>query len=704
MADTSNKRIEIHPKDNRLIRFIVVCAAGILFNMIGSWLVYLFKLPIFLDTIGTIVVSVISGYLPGILVGLITNIWKMMLDPSSIYYAFINVLVAVIAYQFASRGLLRKIYGIVGFVVLVAIISGCHETLLSWVRGDFVAAESSVMGCFTDNFLLDLLDKTVTIVILLIIMILVPKKTQKWLLTEGWQQTPLTKEEKKAVKKGHIRGHSLRTKILILLISACVTIGATAMVISVILFRDATVEEHIKLAEGTASLVASQIDGDRVNEFLKLGDESPAYKRTEEILYSIRDSTPDITFVYVYQIKPDGVHVVFDLDTEVVEGNTPGTVLEFEEGFMDLVPSLLKGEKIDPIITKDLYGWLITSYIPVYDSNGECVCYAAADISMGVVWMKWAGFLIKLLSLFLGFFILVVAVGLWTSEYNIILPVNTMAYSASAFAYDSEESLEKNVEQIKNLNIHTGDEIENMYQAFSKTTEDSVHYMSDLQSKNETITHMQDSLIMVLADMVESRDENTGDHVRKTAAYTRIIMDKLREMGIYSDQLTDQFIFDVERSAPLHDIGKIAISDTILNKPGKLTDEEFEIMKSHTIAGADVINQTIESLPESGYLEEAKNIAHYHHEKWNGKGYPEGLSGEDIPLSARIMAVADVFDALVSERCYKKAFPFEKAMEIIREDAGTHFDPNVAEAFIQSADKVRVVMEQFSEYIPNKKK
>ena len=305
--------------------------------------------------------------------------------------------------------------------------------------------------------------------------------------------------------------------------------------------------------------------------------------------------------------------------------------------------------------------------------------------------------MMKLVSLFLGFFIFVIALGLWLSEYNIILPVNTMAVSASAFAYDSEEALEENVERIKRLQIHTGDEIENMYQAFYKTTENSVEYLNELHTKTETIAEMQNALIMVLADMVENRDENTGDHVRKTAAYTRIIMDKLLEMNCYVDQLTPQFIYDVEHSAPLHDVGKIQVSDTILNKPGKLTDEEFAIMKTHTTAGAEILDQVIEKVPESGYLTEAKNLAEFHHEKWNGKGYPHGLKGEDIPLSARIMAVADVFDALVSERIYKKAFPFEKAMNIIKEDAGTHFDPNVAEAFIQSADRVREVMDYFNE-------
>ena len=161
------------------------------------------------------------------------------------------------------------------------------------------------------------------------------------------------------------------------------------------------------------------------------------------------------------------------------------------------------------------------------------------------------------------------------------------------------------------------------------------------------------------------------------------------------DVLTDEYIDSVIKSAPLHDIGKIRISDSILNKPGKLTDEEFEIMKQHTTYGAQVIEQCISTLPGSNFLGEAKNIAKYHHEKWNGKGYPEGLSGEDIPLSARIMAVADVFDALISKRVYKDAFSFDKAMEIIKEDSGTHFDPKVAEAFLAASAQVRETARRF---------
>ena len=164
--------------------------------------------------------------------------------------------------------------------------------------------------------------------------------------------------------------------------------------------------------------------------------------------------------------------------------------------------------------------------------------------------------------------------------------------------------------------------------------------------------------------------------------------------ALYADRLTDAFMEDVVNSAPLHDIGKIHVPDAILNKPGKLTDEEFHRMQEHTTAGKEIIESTISSVSvEAGYLKEARNLAAYHHEKWNGKGYPCGLAGEEIPLSARIMAVADVFDALVSTRSYKKPFPFEKAMDIIREGAGSHFDPLVAQAFLNAEDEVRRISE-----------
>ena len=303
-------------------------------------------------------------------------------------------------------------------------------------------------------------------------------------------------------------------------------------------------------------------------------------------------------------------------------------------------------------------------------------------------------FLARVVSLFFGFFVLLLTATIWFAEYNIILPINALEITTENSVYNTESARAETVERIHDLDIRTGDEIESLYHSVTRTTEDMVNTLENVERQNEIINKLQNGLILVLADMVESRDKCTGDHVRKTAAYTDIIMRELKKEGVYADQLTDAFMYDVVNSAPLHDIGKIQVSDTILNKPGKLTDEEFEIMKTHTTAGAEVIQHAMNTVSEenSGYLKEAMNLAHYHHEKWNGTGYPCGLKGEEIPLSARIMAVADVFDALVSKRSYKDGFPFEKAMSIIKEGAGSHFDPKIAQAFLNASDEVRKVM------------
>ncbi len=198
---------------------------------------------------------------------------------------------------------------------------------------------------------------------------------------------------------------------------------------------------------------------------------------------------------------------------------------------------------------------------------------------------------------------------------------------------------------------------------------------------HEQISGMQSGMITFMAEVVENRDDNTGGHIRRTAEYVERIAKELKRQGVYSNILTDRYVSNMVVAAPLHDIGKIHIPDVVLNKPGKLTAEEFEIMKSHSSAGEELLTHAKTELGESEYLNMAVEMAAYHHEWWNGKGYPYGISGEEIPLCARIMAVADVFDALTSKRCYKNAMPLEKAYAIIREESGTHFDPAVVDAF-----------------------
>lgn len=204
---------------------------------------------------------------------------------------------------------------------------------------------------------------------------------------------------------------------------------------------------------------------------------------------------------------------------------------------------------------------------------------------------------------------------------------------------------------------------------------------------------MKKQIAASFAKLVEDRDESTGDHVKRTRCIVRVIADYLKNNSAYSDILTDSYISMLEDAAPLHDLGKVSIPDSILLKPGKLTCEEFDKMKEHTVIGRDLIESTLRGVESDEYVALAECITLYHHEKWNGKGYPAGLSGNDIPLCARIMSIADVYDALRSERCYKHALSHEQACEIIRSESGQLFDPAVVTAFFVNSSKIEKLID-----------
>jgi len=207
----------------------------------------------------------------------------------------------------------------------------------------------------------------------------------------------------------------------------------------------------------------------------------------------------------------------------------------------------------------------------------------------------------------------------------------------------------------------------------------------------QRVRKVHNATISIIADMVEGRDEVTGKHIDRVQKYLTLLVNELVRTGVYAGEVSGWNMDNLIPSAQLHDVGKMKISDLILNKPGKLTDGEFEIIKKHCIEGERIIDGIISKAEEDRFLYHAKRFAGYHHEKWDGTGYPRGLGGEDIPLEGRIMAIADVYDALVSERPYKMPFTHEKAVEIIKEDSGRHFDPKVVEAFLAVADEFQAV-------------
>lgn len=214
----------------------------------------------------------------------------------------------------------------------------------------------------------------------------------------------------------------------------------------------------------------------------------------------------------------------------------------------------------------------------------------------------------------------------------------------------------------------------------------------EVAKKTQGILDLQNKLVLGMATMIEGRDNSTGGHIKRTSDCMHFLIETMKEEGYPG--LSDTFCFDIVRAAPMHDLGKITIDDAILRKPGKFTPEEFEVMKTHAAEGAKIIKQILEGTDNVEFMKIAINVAHYHHERWDGSGYPNGLKGEEIPFEARVMAIVDVYDALVSKRVYKEKMTFEQADKIILEGMGKHFDKSL-EPYYNKAKK------KFEQYYQN---
>ncbi len=238
-------------------------------------------------------------------------------------------------------------------------------------------------------------------------------------------------------------------------------------------------------------------------------------------------------------------------------------------------------------------------------------------------------------------------------------------------------------------------------QARDRMHDQNLWLESEVQRRMRQNQMIQDVSMRALASLAEARDNETGNHILRTQGYVNVLAQAMAKLPKYADVLTPGIIESYTKAAPLHDIGKVGIPDEILNKPGKLTPEEWTIMRTHARIGADAIRRAIQDEQDQDGLEfmhVAIEIAHYHHEKWDGSGYPSGLKGESIPLPARMMALADVFDALISRRVYKPAFAVEEAIRIILEGRGSHFDPDVVDAFVSHLEDFRGVAARYSDH------
>ncbi|WP_242952269.1 HD-GYP domain-containing protein [Butyrivibrio sp. YAB3001] len=662
-------------------------------------------------------VAVVGGIFPSITTAVLSNVFCALISHETIYFGFVNALIAIVTAWFIREKSLKKISNTILYILVVGSLSGILSALIQHFFLEKIQMQSiqafievfsanTSLGKFTLHILLsivlNLIDKGISIGIALFFAYIIPQNICDKVRNSGWKQRPLSTEEVKSFNVvSNNTSHPLRTRMAFMLIAGALAITVIMSFVGIRLYYDNAKNEKAQSAKNAASFAAETVSPYAISEYVSKGEAASGYRETEEMLYKIRNNSLGVENLYVFQVQSDGFHVVFDLNSDKEKALSAGDVVPFKEEFVPYKEELLAGKEVEPIEMSSMKGWFLTTSCPINDDNGICRGYVVAEVSLYYMARYLWDFLIRVILVMSSFFIVIIAIALWAAGYGLVYPINSLAMSVENFisAGDDQAKLDTAVRQMRSIDIRTGDELEKMYYTICDMALKQTEKIRSIRRFSDSTLKMQDGLIITMADMVENRDSDTGAHVQKTSEYVRIIVEGLHKKGYYHEKISDKFMSDVVRSAPLHDIGKINVSDKILNKPGKLTDEEFEIMKSHTSAGKEIIEKVINTVKGESYLREARNMAAYHHERWDGAGYPEGLHGEVIPLSARIMAVADVFDALTSPRVYKPAFPLDKALAIISEGSGTQFDPKCVEVLMDSIPEVKVVLRKYNQYV-----
>lgn len=697
-----------------LVLGITACTA---INVLLSYIVSRCGLPLYFDSIGIVLITMIGGVFPGIITAVATNLLCGLFNSDSMYYAFIGVSIALCTSYFFKSGKKNRIFNQIVFVIVVSIICGVLGTSFQWIlkgqpQFEYVSDITKVLAgdnklkFFTYSMLLivglNIVDKGFCITVAAALTRIIPLEIRKVLKTGGLKQKPLTKAE---IERINLQdgGTSLRVKMIFMLLSVSLGLTVILSIVSTSIKYEEDKNDGREIVSNVTAFAAQFLHPESFDNFLRDGVSlkecsNPYYIELNNMLLNIKDSVSYLDYLYVYKIREDGCYIVFDTDEEFQKNGVVGEKIEFDESYLDLVPDLLEGKRIEVQEKESRYGYFITAYEPLYDKSGRpTTYYVGADISL----KKYASYVrkyaVKLLLVFSGFFALILAYGIWMSDNTLLYPIGSLEKSIEDFmkGIGEQEKLDDIVRSLQKLDIRTDDEVEKLYKLLCEMAVGTTEQMRSIRMLAKSNLKMQAGLMITMADIVANRDFEAKAHVQRIVAYVRIIMDGLKSKGYYAEKLTVKFMNDVEISAPLYDIGKINVPDAILKKPGKLTDSEFEIIKTHTTAGQKILENAISTVEGENYLKEARNMATYHHERWDGSGYPEGLHGQVIPLSARIMAVADVFDALTSERVYKKAFPLEKSIEIMKEGSGTQFDPKCVEVFLDQINEVKKVMKKY---------
>ena len=661
----------------------------------------------YFDTIGTIFVAFLGGSLPAIVIGISTNVILNYVDAGSIYFSLINVIIAILASRAARYSKRKKIVRGILFILISSAVSSILSILIQYVisvvpvEGGILEVSNfmysgeglgHILSLIIVSFFLNIIDKGLSLIVAYLLYKIVPLHLQESIANYGWKQKPLSIEEIRESRRKS--GNKTLLKNVSFILSTTIIVLSLILVwISITFYYEDCKSEYSNEAFAIVESAASVIDGDEINEFVKWGNKATGYHDVQKILKMLLNNTQGVVKLSVFIAEQNGYLYLFQEAKPGVPILDNGIVLPYLEQYSPYIDSFKNGKVVDEIMFSNDKSIMTASY-PIRNSDGDTVAYVVADVYMSFLSEYAREYLLKTFLCFSGFIVLILVFGFTEVGYNLVFPINSITKASNEFldSHGDQKALDENVRKTRQISVRTGDEVEQLYVALCKMESEMAEYVRDLRHYADTTKKTQNGLIITLASIVESRDYNSNAHIQNTTAYVRIILNGLKKKGYYPEKISQKFMEELEMSAPLHDIGKIHISDSILNKRGELTEDEEEIFKLHTVYGRQIMEKAISTVKGDSYLKEARNMAAYHHERWDGTGYPDGLHGEVIPLSARIMALADELDDLTAPRRFKISYSLDEAIEIIRAESGKKFDPKCVDALLEGVSEVRAVI------------
>lgn len=483
--------------------------------------------------------------------------------------------------------------------------------------------------------------------------------------------------------------HSLTTKITLGFIIVISVIGMFAFSGYYYYINKYAKRVMFNLAGSCAKAASSLLYNAPLDKFLKEGKNNLYYGYFASLAGICHNFNIKYIYVYVPDFKNNKLKMIFDLDGESnhnLKNRDLGAVVAWKFSNIEK-NTFYKGVDKNVTETNNQFGHVVTRYVPVYSSKNKPIALVGVDVSVSEInSIIMKNFLKGLLFIITGLVVIYLFLILYIKQV-VLKPIALISSKMNNFIKENKPGYEP-------IKLNSDDELATMADSFNRM-------VADINSYVQKISDMQMETIFSLAKLTQSRDDSTGKHLERVQQYCYILAEKLSQDSPYSDLIDANFINNLVNASILHDIGKVGVSDLVLLKEGKLTDEEYLKLQLHTVVGYNTLNEVHSKFGNNSFIEMGMIIARYHHERWDGKGYPEKLFGEEIPLAARIMALADVYDALSTKRVYKDAFSKEKCIEIIKSGSGTQFDAVVVDAFLGVADKFYRIRQDYEQDYKN---